>query len=35
MLVFYIFAAPIIDYSKLIELQAKEKSPSAYMGGKR
>jgi hypothetical protein len=35
MVVFYIFATPIIDYSKLIELQAKEKSPSAYIGGKR
>ena len=35
MLVFYIFAAPIIDYSKLIELQAKETSPSVYKGGKR
>ena len=34
-MVFYFFATPLIDYSKLIELQAKEKSPSAFIGKKR
>ena len=34
MLVFYIFAEPVIDYTKLIEEQAKISSPDAYRGGK-
>lgn len=29
------FFTQYVDYSKLIELQAKEKSPSAFMGKKR
>lgn len=34
MLVFYIFATPVPDYSKIIELQAKETSPDVYKGKK-
>ena len=35
MVVFYIFATPIIDYSKLIEQQSKITVPSAFQGKKR
>ena len=35
MVIAYFFATPIIDYSKLIEAQSKETSPSAYMGKKK
>ena len=30
MVTFYIFATPLIDYTKLIEAQSKVKVPSAY-----
>ena len=30
MVTFYIFATPLIDYTKLIDAQAKVKTPSAY-----
>lgn len=34
MLVFYIFATPVPDYSKIIESQAKIASPDPYKGKK-